>query len=160
MQIFLILLACGFVASLMFAYSHYHWLIRLLCIVIALSVSLIGFIIINSYKGSPYYISRVPPDIIVYGQIIDLNNNTIYILFRETQKKEEARYVYTDYYMPLHKVLAEGARSSNGQPFRITTTKKDNGEGKGVNQKGQGGLSVYEYEHEAVPLPSAILPDK
>jgi len=102
---------------------------------------------------------------IVYGQIIDKENNSISLLMRDEASSDPPKYIKCPYSQMLHKALSQGAKAAGGgKPFKLTSEgsdkggKKGKGKGKGKN-KGNS-ISLESISSILHSLPEPMLPEK
>ena len=133
-----IFLICGLL-SVCIIYSKTGNVLKLVTIPAVIFGSVLSFYLILQYQGKPIVSESIPPDITVYGQLVDKENETIYLLFSETGELPPPIYVQYIYNEGLHKALSQGKRQGKGEPFRLTAKEKgEGGEGGEGGEKGEG----------------------
>ena len=134
----------------------------IICVTMA---SLISFWLITLYAGKPIE-KNLPGDIIVYGQAIDMKNQKIYILYKNTNGKLPPTLVEMEYSKNIKDSLKEGIEQSGGKPFRMKQTDSDATGGEGIEGEGEGegegdgSLSNESSTWDILPLPPPRLPYK
>jgi hypothetical protein len=126
--------------------------------------SLFVFQFIQNYKGTPRNINNVSdfaPEVIIYGQVVDQEEELIYLLLTKKGGDLPAIYFVTKYKEGLHKALAEGLGEFKGKPFKITA-KKTKGEGENSKAKTGSDNSISQPSESYLigELPQPVLPDK
>ncbi len=128
--------------------------------------SLISFWLITLYAGKPLE-SAAPDDFVVYGHAIDIQNKKMYIMHRKINDGFPPIMIELPYDKNLGKALKDGAKQSEGKPFRLKqgdsngTGEEGQGQGDGENEgEGEGSLSLESQSWELMPLPAPILPPK
>ena len=136
-------------------------------VIIVVTASLISFWLITLYAGKPLESYSPPDDFIVYGHAIDLQGKKMYILYRKPNADFPPILIELPYEKNLGKALRDGAKKSEGKPFRLKKGENQGeggqgeGEGEGENEgEGEGSLSLESESWDLMPLPSPILPPK
>lgn len=166
MIIFAIALIIATLCAITVIYSNTNILIRSILVILLISSSLYGFIIVNSYKGKPVRLEVLPHQTIIYGQAIDFETSTIYLLYTLIDNKMPPQYVRLDYELTLHQALVEGLEGMEGRPFLLENSGQKSGDGKNggeSNGKEGGGdpsMSLESTPYRIYQLPSPILPKK
>ena len=135
-----------------------------LFVVSMIACSLFAFQFIQNYKGTPRSIDGVSDfaaEVIVYGQVVDQEEELIYLLLTKKGGDLPAIYFVTKYKEGLHKALAEGLGEFKGKPFKLEA-KKTKGQGRSSEAK-EGEETSISNESESYligELPQPVLPDK
>lgn len=171
MYLFIIFIVLFTACAAIIAVFKAHWLVKTCLIVFLIMSSLLSFSIIQSREGKPVYRAELPPDVIVYGVVVDELGGYVYLLYNEVGDNEmPPLYVKTDYTKPLHQAAAEGKRQKKGEPFRMKTKKKKGGKdgdkkgdraSKGKDGENRGAsMSAESFTHHVFELPPTLLPKK
>ena len=135
-----------------------------LFVVSMIACSLFAFQFIQNYKGTPRSIDGVSDfaaEVIVYGQVVDQEEELIYLLLTKKGGDLPAIYFVTKYKEGLHRALAEGLGEFKGKPFKLEA-KKTKGQGRSSEAK-EGEETSISNESESYlvgELPQPVLPNK
>lgn len=165
MIVFLLTLLLSFCCCVVIAYSN-AWLSIKISLIISLAVaSTLVFMMIAAYAGKPVE-RTLPPDVLVYGQVIDLRASTIYVMYKEVGQPLPPLMLQTPYNKDLQKALAEGRNKTKGKPFRLKTEELGKGGdvGRGKSSQGEkdgkGTLSKQSVAYKVFEVPPPKLPQK
>ena len=139
-------------------------------IISVVCASLISFWLITLYAGKPI-VKTLPDDVIVYGHAINIDEKKIYVMYKKTNGDWPPTMADVKYSKKLKETLKQGAKQSEGKPFRLKKKQEDEGvegkEGEGREgdgsegvEEGGGSLSNQSDTWEIMPLPPPRLPDK
>ena len=176
MTVFTLTIIAMLMASTFCMYSNFRKEIKAVAIFYLIVSTLWVVSLTASYKGSPIFYKKIPPELIVYGQEIDQEEGYIHLLCREY---EDGKLIFmkTPYVLEMHKALEEGRNQSKGKPFKMNRGEKgeggegkEGGKGKGKGgqegdgtedgEGGQGSLSHQSDRYWSGPLPRTQLPQK
>ena len=136
MNVFVILLIMFTVNAILVIGSDLPSWIKPFAVLAFLFCSLLSFLMLLQFLGSPQLTQQLPQKMIVYGQIIDKENDSISLLMRDEASSDPPKYIKCPYSQMLHKALSQGAKAAGGgKPFKLTSK----GSGKGEKGSGKGG---------------------
>lgn len=137
MSVFLLLFVLVSICAFVTISSSYHWGLKSLLIIGIVLSSLVSFQMLKDYRGYPVAVSRLSSEVVVYGQVIDKDNDKIYILKTEIGEELPAKYCVLPYSKGMHKALEEG-EEKYGSEFVLTTEEEGDGEDGGKGDKKDG----------------------
>ena len=151
MNVFVILLIMFTVNAILVIGSDLPSWMKPFAVLAFLFCSLLSFLMLLQYLGSPQLTQQLPQKMIVYGQIIDKENDSISLLMRDEASSDPPKYIKCPYSQMLHKALSQGAKAAGGgKPFKLTSE----GSGKG-GKKGKGsGLAKGKNKGSSISLES------
>ena len=164
MNVFVILLIMFTVNAILVIGSDLPSWIKPFAVLAFLFCSLLSFLMLLQYLGSPQLTQQLPQKMIVYGQIIDKENDSISLLMRDEASSDPPKYIKCPYSQMLHKALSQGAKAAGGgKPFKVTS--KGDKEGKGGKGKAKGknkgsSISLESISSILHSLPEPKLPEK
>ena len=170
MDVFIIMIVILVMISIIVAYSNLHISFKTVFIPAIIFGSISSFLMLHEYLGKPVIIDTISREVIIYGQIIDKENEKIYLLLSEKDEPIPADYVQTVYNKKLAKALSEGQAATGGKPF-ILKSNGDGEEGEGETgaadkrPKGQkngkkASISKESTSFSIHKLPPLKMPDK
>ena len=165
MNVFIMMLAVLAAVAILAAYSKAHIVLKSVLIPVIIFSSILSFLTLLEYQGKPILITHIPPEVTVYGQVVDKEKELIYMLFTEKDELPPADYYKTVYNEKLAKALAEGQKGKKGKPFKLKSKEAgkegDGGDGKGKKKGKKGGsLSLESASFSVHDLPPLKMPEK
>ena len=168
MSVFVIMLGVLVALSILVVYSNMHICFKTILVPLIIFGSILSFLMLQEYLGKPIEIKEISHEVIVYGQVLDKENELIYMLLTEKGEQPPANYVTTEFKENLAKALGEGQAKSGGKPFLLKTEKKGEG-GEGGVPKEEGdeskkskktSLSLKSLSFSVHKLPPTRMPEK
>jgi len=167
MNVFILMLVTLACVAVLAAYSKTHIAFKTILIPAIIFSSILSFLLLQEYLGKPTKITSIPSEITVYGQVVDKENELIYMLFTNNDDPPPAKYTEMVYTENLAKALALGKKQGQGSPFKLKGKKGDGkeegggkeGEGKKDGKKG-GTLSLESATFSVHKLPPIRMPLK
>ena len=166
MVVYCFMLFVLFSVAILVAYSKAPIVMKSILIPAIIFSSIVSFLMLQEYLGKPDLITHIPSEVTVYGQVIDKENDTIYMLFTKNDELPPATYSKMAYNERLAKALAMGRKGNKGKPFKMKATDGEgaeepgDGKAKKTGKKKGGSLSLESASFSIHELPPLRLPEK
>lgn len=166
MNIFILLLLVLVCSSILVIDSRLPRWVKPFAILAFLFCSLLSFLMLLEYLGMPQLTQQIPQNMIVYGQKIDKENDSISLLMKKENSLDPPKYIKCPYNKKLHKALSQGAKAAGGgKPFKLTAKgdgagEEGEGKGKAKGENKGGSISLESISDVLHSLPKPVMPKK